>query len=239
MSDFVALSMSVNLNTYFDTQHDVTIQMKVGGVPTGDVISINDYIDTGEFAAQQLTIPMTDFNLAVTFINGLQMTCVRSGGAKPSVDFDDIQLETGSAPLVFKAAPANDEVYLFQAIRFAMADDETGVLTDVHGPALSYNKLMSISKLTNGIVFQVVLDSEVHLQLNIKQIADFMSVGFDINNYIADGTNSFVSLEVNLFEPIRLDGAKGDHVSFTIQDDLSSLLQCTAGLRGSFEEITT
>ena len=239
LSDYVALTMKCTLNTWNDTNHDLEIHLAKDTLTVGSSVLLSEYIDTGDFTAQQVVIPLEDFEVPEARVNGLHITCIRTGGQKPSLDLDDIQLETGTAPIVYTAAPEAGEVYLAQSIRFAMADNETGILTDGKGFPLSYDKFMSISTLTNGIVFTWTRNNETQVTLNFKQIGDFMASGWIIDNYITDGTNSMLSFEVNLFEPIRLVGDVGDKVTITIQDNLSSLLQFTGVLRGSFEEITT
>ena len=89
--------------------------------------------------------------------------------------------------------------------------------------------------MSNGIVFQRVQNDEVLFSVVLKQLSDFLEAGSTITNAISDGTNTFISVELDFFEPIVLEGGAGNSLSLTISDDLSGLLQFTAVARGALE----
>jgi hypothetical protein len=242
MSGFTALTGKVDLDVYNPTNNSIILAFDLAGVAVGNSVNLNDsYIDTGNFAEQSFAIPKADFGLATQLLDGMTITMTRLGGTKPTVKFDDIQFEQTGTPAVFKATTPPGTRYHINRLRFAMADaldafvTVAGATENATLPALSYNKLLGVSALSNGIVFQQVQNGKVNLSIALNQLSDFLATGFTIADAISDGTNTFISMELDFFEPIVLRGGAGNFLSLTISDDLSGLLQFTATARGALE----
>ena len=243
MDDFSALTGKVDLDTYNSTQNTILVEFGVNGVTVGNNINLNDFIDPGDFAEQSFSVPKADLGLAGQDANDLRITMTRSGGVKPTVKFDDLQLETteGVNPAVFKATTPFGTQFHITEIRLALADELSGIVTvagateNATMPGLSYDKILGVSALTNGITFSRVQDGVTNFAVQLKQLGDFLGTGSDITSVISDGTNTFISLIVKFPEPIILNGAENSFLSFTINDDLSGLKQFSASARGAIE----
>lgn len=241
VSNFTTLTGKIDLDTYSELTNSILLSFDFDSVPVGDVLNLNDFINTADFSEQSFVVPKAAFNFASNIINGVTITVVRNGGPKPTIKFDDIQWEETGDSLTYTAAAKRGERFYVTELRFSFADDETGIVTvagagENHSMTnLGYNKFLSVAALSNGIVFRNVKNSVALFSVTIKQLGDFLSAGGDLVNVISDGTNTFFTLLIAFPEPIVLEGDTGDFVSLTINDDLSSLLQFTAAARGAVE----
>lgn len=240
MSGFTALTGKIDLDIYNATNNSIIVAFDIAGVAIGNPIDLNGYIDTGNFAEQNFVIPKADLGLTTQLLDGMTITMTRLGGTKPTVKFDDIQFEQTGTPAVFQATTPLGTRYHIDKLRFVMADALNAYATvagDTQNatlPALSYDKLLGVSALSNGIVFQRVQNDKTLFSVVLKQLSDFLGIS-TIMNAISDGTNTFISMEVDFFEPVVLEGGSGNFLSLTISDNLSGLLQFTASARGALE----
>ncbi len=241
ISTFTALSGVINLNTYLPANHTMSIEFDLAGVQVGDTLLLDDYIDTGNFAAQNFTVPLVDFDFLSDLIDGFTITINRTGGSKPAMTFDDITLQQTGGAAVFTATADPGTRFHVTEIRIAFADVLSAKVpvttTQDHAIAgISYDKFMAENALANGVLFRRVRNGETLFTVPIRQMGDFLATGSNIVNIISDGTNTFITLLVEFPEPIILDGAgSANFLSFTISDDLSGLLQFTAAARGAVE----
>lgn len=239
---FTTLTGKVDLDIYSEINNDILVYFDFDGIARGDQISLNGFINTADFGQQSFAIPVATFNFGGdTEINGMTIEIIRSGGPRPTIKFDDIQWEEIGASIEYTTRIKRSERFHVTEIRFALADNETGIVTvagatENHSiPNLSFDKILSISALSTGIIFKRVQKDVTLFSVTIKQLGDFFATGSNIINLISDGTNTFFTLLVVFPEPIILDGATNDFLSLTINDNLSSLLQFTAAARGAVE----
>lgn len=243
-SVFSALTGKVDLDNYTPATQDVFFQFQISGVPVGDFVSMNAFINVGDFSEQSFAIPLTSFNLAGVDVNQFTMTIQRSGGHNPHVSFDDFTIQETGTPLKYTVRVLESEVYYINQINFLFVDDITGI-TNVSGsaenatvPNLSYDKLLGLDQLVNGIIFTRLQNDKKVINLNAKNIVDFLSFSV-ILDHVSDGTNTILTMSVVLDEPIILDGKTNDELSLTINDDLTGLIRFTALSRGSLRSDPT
>ena len=232
LSNYTALTMKVNLNTYSPATNDFTVQFDLAGVDVGDPVELNQFLDTSDFSEQSIAIGLGFFNLLSTLVDGFTITVDRTGGSKPTVDFDDIQLEQTGSPLVFKMQPERGEIYNVNEINISFANNIPSTIVDGTMGGLSYDDFFGVPALSNGFVYSATQRGEIIFAVALRTIGDFLSAGANISNSISDGTNTFITIRVPFVRPIRLDGTMGDFLSFTVNDDLSSLLQLSAITNG-------
>ncbi len=243
MANHTTLTGKVDLDTFNDNNHTIIIQFDLDNTPVGNSVNLNDFIDTGDLSEQSFVIPKASLGLTTQNINGMSVRLERTGGQKPTFKLDDIQWEETGAAEVYKATTPQGTTFHITEIRIAIADNITGITTVAGAtenatiPNLSFDALLGVSALTNGILFSRVRNGKVAFAVSIKQLGDFLSTGSNIipGNRINDGTNMFIALVVKFPEPIVLEGGSDNFLSFTIQDDLSGLLQFTAAARGALE----
>ena len=238
MTGFTSITGKVNLTVYNPVNNTIVMIFDLAGVPTGNSINLNDFINPGLTGTEQnFVIPKADFGLDNgEIVDGFTITLTRTGGARPTMTFDDIQIEETGTPAVFKADTPEGTIFHITELRISIADNITGTQSDGVVPALSYDQLLGLSSLTNGIVFQRVQKGIVNFSVILKQLSDFLKGGSNIANIISDGSNTYMVLQVDFPEPIVLVGGTDSFLSFTISDNLSDLLVLEAVARGSLEE---
>jgi len=243
MGNYTALTLKVDLDTYSSLNNTIILAFDLAGVPVGSAVNLNGHMDVGNFSEQSVSISKADFGLTTQLIDGFSITITRTGGAKPTIKFDDIQLEETGSPLEFKVAAARGTRLHVHEVRIGLADNIAGVVTvagateNATMTGLSYNKFMSISALANGFTFSHTDHEGVVSSISVRQLGDLLTAGADLVSFpISDGTNTFIALVIKLEQPVIL--FNGDKLAFTINDNLSSLLQFTASAIGSLEVVT-
>ncbi len=221
VSGFVALTMQVDIDTYDELNNSMQIQFDLAGVLVGDELNIDDFINTGDFSAQQAVIPIAEFNFASNDVDGFTISFTKSGGTKPTVKFDNIQLEQSGTPFDFRVNkdPAMD-YYIF-GFRFTIADAMAKV---------EYDKFMALTALVNGVTFSRVQNGEVDFSTPIRQLSDFMRIGSDLRNTVHDGTITadatkfLLTFQVDFELPIILQGPpERNYISLVVNDNLTGV----------------
>lgn len=236
MSDRTALTGKVDLDIYNDVNNSIFLQFGLAGVNVGNVVNLDDFIDTGDFTEQSFAITKESFGLSTQTVDDMDITIIRIGGSKPTIKFDDLQIEQTGSPAVFASTTPEGTRFHVTELRIAIADNIASTVANGTMHGLGFDDFMGItSPLTNGIIFQRITNGTPVFSVNIKQLGDFLGTGSNIVNAISDGTNTFITLLIEFPKPIILDGDKDDFLSFTINDNLSDLLQFTAAARGALE----
>ena len=237
---YTTLTGKINLTTYNPVNNTIGLEFDLLGTPTGNSVDLDVYIDTGLIGTEQtFAIPKADIGLTNQDVDGFTITISRSGGSRPTMTFDDLQLEQTGAPIVFKSVTPPKTLFHITEIRAQIADNVTGIVTGSTTtfptmPGLSYDSLLGVAALSTGIVVSRVQDGVVKDAFVIKQLGDFLTVG-DIINAFSDGVNTFVTISIRFPEPIIMNGNSNSFISVTINDDLTGLLQFTASVRGAIE----
>jgi len=236
MSNFTAVTGKVDLDTYDPTRNTILVQFGLAGGLLGNNVNLNDFIDTGNFLEQNFVLTKSDLGLTSDIVDEMTLTITRTGGPAPTIKFDDFQIEETGDPLVFKTSAGVGNRYRVSHIRMMIIDNIASTLASSTMPNFSYNTLLGVSALANGIVLQGVHGGVVDFSLTFKQLSDFIFVGFDIVDNFSDGTNTVLTLELALEQPIVLEGGSdNDFLSLTVNDDLSDLVQLGALTRGSLD----
>ncbi len=236
MANYTAITGVIRLETYSPVNNTIVLQFLNNASAVGGSVNLNDYINTGLLDIYQgFVIPKADMGVESVTVDQIDMTVTRLSGTKPTFRFDTWQIEETGNPAIFLATTPEGSRFHVTEIRIAMADALAGTLADGTMPALAYDQILGVGALTNGIVFSRVQNGETKFAVNLKQLGDFLGTGSNLINAISDGTNTFIGLLVEFPEPIVLEGGSGNFLSFTINDNLSGLLQFTASARGAIE----
>lgn len=243
MSGYTAISGLVDLDTYNAAQNTIVIQFGLAGIALGNSVDLDDYINVSDFSEQAFAIPKEDLGINELVVDEMSITVLRSGGTKPTIKFDNIQIEETGTPAVFKVSAAENQSDLHvKKVRFLIADAHTGIVTGSTTtyptmPGIAYDKILGLSALTIGIVVQIVLDGVITTAVSIKQMSDMIGIGADVVTLTSDGTNTFMVLELEFSETIVLKRGQENtsFISLTINDDLSGLLLFTGAARGAYE----
>lgn len=233
ITNYVALTGKVDLDAFNSANHTIQIAFDLAGTQVGNTLNIDDYIDTANFAEQSFAIPFDDFAFGGDNIDGFTITILRSGGSKPTIKFDDIQLENTGGSFDFRITKNQGYDYWARQIRFSFADNFSTALTDASAVNLGYDKFVNLNALTNGMVFRWVENDEVRFSTTLRQNSDFLRFG-NIGQVMSDGTNTFLTIDVDFVDPIIIrNNPEKNYLSLTVNDDLSSLLLFQTVIRGS------
>jgi len=210
----------------------------------GTIVNINNYVNVSSLNTwQKFSIPLSDMNLSGQSINAIRIATISSTGTTQDYYLDDIQLEeTGSKSYWVKKPESFDKYVYISELNVFIADNMSGITT-VTGSTenatlqnISYDKLMGLSALTNGINFQLINNSAVVFNYNFKQMSDFLNYPF-LDSFITggDGTNSWVRLRYRFDTPIVLRDYYTDYFRIETSEDLSSLLDFKVSVGGKEE----
>ncbi len=241
IGSYTALTGQMRLETYNGALNSILLSFNLAGVPVGNAVDLNDYINTGTLDSYQgFVIPKASFGLSGQTIDAMQMILSRSGGPKPTFRFDQLQWEASGDPVVFTATTSVGTRFYINEIRVSLADNITSIVTGSSTayptmPGLAYDAILGVTALGNGVVFTSIQGGEVSFSATLRQLGDFIGVGLDLVSAISDGTNTHIVLSIKFPDPIILVGDTKDKLTFTISDDLSGLLQFIAIARGAIE----
>lgn len=197
------------------------------GLPVGNSVNIGNYINTGTLNVwQRFAIPLTDLGIAglTSTFDSLRITILH-----PSVDvyLDYIRIQqTGTSnPVSFSIMPEKGTWYYMYKLTWILADALNISLVNGTAPGLSYNKILDVTQLSSGIVYQRIQDDEVIQSSTIRSLGDILTVAdATVTDVVCDGTNTFIKLVSTFTEPIVLKSEDNDKLRITINDDLSGLL---------------
>jgi hypothetical protein len=244
MSSYVSISGQVRLETFDPSRHTITLHFGLAGVTIGDTVLLSDNIDTGllnSYQAFQLSKSL--FGLTSQTIDEFTITVTRSGGSKPTFRLDALQIENTGGSLIYEAVPNSGTVFRPRSLELVIADNIDSIVTGSSTTyptleGLSYNAMLGVSNLSNGIVVNCVINNVTKLSSTLSNIGDFLLDGFTITDAMSDGTNTFIKL-VRFFEKnsVKLKSPTDDLMRFIVNDDLSGLLIFKATLHGEEEVI--
>jgi hypothetical protein len=226
MSGYTAITGKITLVADFNPAvHEVLMQFRLAGVAAGNSVDIADYINTGLTSEQSFVIPKEDLDIAGATVDEMLITVTKNGTGRPDIAFDDMQIEQIGSPITFTATATKNSNFHVQKMKFIFADGVASTLTDGTMPALSYNKILGVNALNNGIVLRVVSEGITEISLNAKQLSDMIGLGGEIKEMISDGTNTMITVELEFSSPLILNYRNTDNnfVSLTINDSLSGL----------------
>jgi len=206
------------------------------GVIVGASVNIDDYINTGTLGSwQKFVIPLGDMGLVGQTLSSFRLT-VEATSTPPDYYLDDIQIEETGAPIKFSLQPALGTRLHVNSFQILMADAFTGVVADGTMPGIPYDSLLGVAKLTTGIGYRRVTNGEILSSANITQFLDFMAFSnAQITGSGSDGTNTWVTVNMQFTEPVILKAEDEDEMSLTVNDDLSGLLVLRVGAGSKIE----
>ena len=166
-------------------------------------------------------------NLVCGTIDAIRVKTIDTGVVDPPDYYlDDIQIEEDVNPVEFTIKPNSDKWLYVNTYSIFIADAYTSTLADATIPFLSYNKLLGVTSLENGILYRRVIDGKIPLSFPFRNLGEILSFpGANLLNYGGDGTNAFLKILVDLHEPIILKSEDEDEISFEVSDNLTGLLK--------------
>ena len=234
-SAYIAITGSIRITGWPTTgEKNVEVRLRLAGANTGVSVNLSAYINQTSFNVwQNFIIPVVDFASTATIDQIVFLQIDTGAGVAPTYNLDNIAFEEAAGFLDYIYAPNNNEKFTIKSFAHTIIDAYTGTLSNNSMPNLSYNKLLGVPKLENGILTIVQSEGELLPSAALTNLKDFMvfpPVSVDV---FGDGTDTVLKITSD-FEFI-LDGRKNDFFSYRVQDDLSGLISFNTWFFGTLE----
>ena len=222
----------IYLTKYNTTRNQIQLRFRNAGVDVGNFINIGDSIDTGSLNVwQKFSINKSSFGIDLEIVDEMVCKTVTSSGFSPDYYLDTLQIEeTGGK--TFLIEPPNFNEFLITHFVFQITDALTSTVASGTMPGLSYNKILNLTELTSGISLIKTRKNEVAFNVLFKNISDFTFSGFVPISQLSDGTNTSVTLQLELTDPFIMQKKYNDKVILSFSEDLSGLLSFKALAKG-------
>jgi len=239
VADYVAITIYINIDKDWSTGDSVSLYCwdTSGATIVGALVLLEDYMDEFNFDVwQTISIPFADLGLTTTNFDAIRMEHVGKGGGKsPKFYLDDMQVEQSGTPAIFKTETPIKTKYYIDKLIITVVDALDTTLANSSMPSLSYDKILGLAELTNGILLQRTVKNKITFSAPLRKLGDFMAIGFDINSHICDGTNTLITLGIDFPKPLLTFGGSQSFLSLQVSDDLTGLIHLNAVARGSIE----
>ena len=209
------------------------------GLQVGTAVDLSDYFSYLVYDVwHKIVIPLTDMGdlSGYTTLDVLRVRIVAAEGKSAKFYLDTIQFEETGTPIKFTLKPTLGTWLHVSSFQILIADAYAGTLEDGTMPSIPYDALLGVSKLATGITYKRVTQEEVISSANITQFLDFMAFSnAKVTGYGSDGTNTWVTVNMQFTEPVILKEEDEDEMSLTVNDDLSGLLVLKVGAGSKVE----
>jgi len=233
LSDYVGLTMWINVDKEWQAGDSVTIQAVLDGSLVGNVLKLEDYFDWSIHDVWHFVfIPYAD--IATATVDAFRLTqSAKEGGLAPTFYIDEWQIEQTGTPVEYSVKPNKGCWFHAKSYQTTFVDAFTGLVTTADGteshgfPGLSYNKLLGMTT-TEGYVYSRYRDGELisGSAWQINTLADLLNIpNSTISNSISDGTNTLITVSAQQPDELILKSEENDELRITIRDDFSALLQ--------------
>ena len=240
LSDYVSLTMWVNINNNWGDSDSVSVYGwdTATGLIVGVQVFLENYMDYSVYDVwHKLTIPLSDMGLTGATIDSIRFRYANSFATDANFFIDDIQFEETGTPIKFCLKPDKGTWLHVNSFQILLADAYAGTVSDGTMPGIPYNSLLGVAKLATGITYRRVTNGEVLSSANIQQFLDFMAFSnAQITCSGSDGTNTWVTVNIQFTEPVILKAEDADEMSLTVNDDLSGLLVLRVGAGSKIED---
>jgi len=232
--NYESLSGSIYLSSWsLQGDKDVSLRFRLAGTNVSNELNLSEYISTITLNAwQNFSIGLSDFAIVGTTLDQLVVKTIDIGaGQAPNYYLDDIQFEETGAPAIFKMAPNSGQRVAARGLELILVDALNPTATDGASYGYSYNKILNVNELQNGIIFRWYRKNKLRFSGNVKNLFDFLNLpGSRIVTSVSDSTNTMLKIRFDFTTEIELLGSENDRIEIVIRDDLSGLLKFRATL---------
>ena len=222
-----------------------------GGTQVGSRVNIENHFAWNVFKTwHRVNISLDDMNISGATIDAIRIEIAAKDVQSPTIYIDEIQItgsdeEAGSGE--FTIEPDAGTWFYVDNIRFVLADDISGrvPIDTVPDPdeyptmkGLSYDKLLGLDSLDNGIVYQRLRYGDIQTTFTVRQLSDILSTPKVSYQTISDGTNTMLTIDMPFTAPVILRAEEQDKLKIIISDNLSGLLLFRVFV-GGWKEIRT
>lgn len=198
------------------------------GLTVGNEVDLKSYFDPTILDVwQKLVIPLSDMGLTSASIDAFRMLVNELEITNPRWYIDNFQIERENEPVVYALPVGLDETILVNNIRFNISSNIPSTLAEATMPNLSYNSILGVPAIADGINVVVMIDGSVALKYTLRQLSDFLDNGGIISSTISDGVNTRISIDIDFDDYFIINNDIGTSFELSISDDLSGLISLT------------
>ena len=167
LDNFNALRGRVRLEQFDDTQGSIVFVFFNNGNQVGNTVVADGFIDVGLLNEYQtFLIDKSFFGLDGEDVDQIQIITDRSGAATLDFEirFDNvelIQISSGEGQVIYTVRPPSQQVMYVDQVRFTVVDDVGSTLPSNSTLALDFDDFMRLNPLTNGVLYQTVINNEI------------------------------------------------------------------------------
>jgi len=239
-SSYVALSAFIFVDQNWNEGDSISVYGYDSNTASviGTPVFIEDVVDVFQFDVWHSAIfTIAALGLEAQGFDSIRIQIVTEVGTGPRVYFDDFSLQQAGGAITYTSRPVAGTLYHADKLALILVDALDTTLADNSVFNITYNKILGLAKLANGIVFRRYSDNRLSFSTSATQMTDFLLGGFRIVEKFADATNVCIILEVTFASTIILDSRTLDRFEIEIDDDLSGLVEFRGSLRGSSETL--
>jgi len=234
VASFTALSIRIFVDSNWSMSDEVVVfPFDTGtGLAVGDQIALSDLFNAQDFGIwQSIIIPFDSFSFTAATFDALRFEQTEKSGPAPTYYLDEIIVQETGGSAIFIIEPPKETKVFVDSISLSYVDNISVTLLNNSMPNLSFNKILSLTELTNGIVFRNIQNETVIFSSTIRTIGDSLKFGGKLENVISDDTNTCITIDVPFGGPTILDSRSQDRIEVVIQDDLSGLISFTVNTK--------
>lgn len=229
MGDYVALSLWINVDK--DWKQGDIVELygwdTNANVQVGTAVDLKNYFNYDTYDVwHQLVIPLTDFgdlSESIT-LDAIRISQTASRGKAPKYYLDDVQFEELGAPVKYTIKADLSTWLYIDSFTISIVGNIDSTLSNSTMPNLAYDSFLGVTMLS-GLNYKREKDGVILFSANVLTLMDLLQQpNTKITGSGYDGTNTWVTLQVVNAEPLVLKAENEDELSFTVSDDLSSLL---------------
>ena len=230
--DYVGATMGINIDKDWSEGDSVSLYAYDTGTASqvGATVFLENYMDEFQFDTwQTISIPFADLGLTTTDFDSFRMSMVAKGAGKaPKFYIDEWEVQQLGTPIQFRTNTTRGVPFRIDSLTFTFVDATTDT-------ALKYDQLLGVSQLANGILLTRFVDGQPTFATSLRDLRDFIKLGFEVVEYHADGTNAILSLRTSFKSALPVYGGSTSYLAVTISDDLTGFIHATVAARGNID----
>jgi len=239
---YIALTFWINVDKDWKAGDSFSIYAyKDTTTQVGNKVYLEDYFDYDNYDIYQfINIPLTDMGIESSSLDAFRIENeAREGGKSPKFYVDNMNLETTGVPLIYTVKPDRGTWLHVKAFQTTFVDAFDNTLADASVPNLSYDKILGMTPVA-GYIYKRYSEgkSDPISEQRITSLLDLLSLPYsNLTSSISDKTNTLITIANEYPDniPYVLKSESLDEMTFTIEDDFSTLLFFRIALTGFVE----
>lgn len=233
MSNYASITVWINVDK--DWLPDDHVQFyawdSAAGAEVGNRVTLDEYFDNSAFDTwHSIVLSLDDLGISgATTVDAFRVEQTqKQGGKAPKYYLDQIQIEQTGVPVTFQTFKDKTRDFYAYGVRVAFKDNVT---------VIEPSEFMGVAKLANGVQYRRVIENEIQFNISVREMSDFMLMGFKEYNRTTGAADTFVMYDVDFSQPIIMSGdANENYISLTVSDDLSSMTELNALVFGVYKD---